>query len=147
MSVRSKQVVVAVLALSAAFVGGYAEFLPHRFFLSFPGFGHHWIAGFGPYNEHLTRDVGSLYLALLAASVWALLRPRAETFALVGTTWLVFSVPHLLFHTAHLDMFSTSDKVGNLVALGGTVLLAALLLAPAEQPRRRRPRDRQVGRV
>jgi hypothetical protein len=128
--IRGKQVIAAVLALSAAYVGFWAEFAPRSFYESFPLTGHHWVSVLGPYNEHLTRDVGGLYLALLVISVWAVLRPRTETFAMVGAGWLAFSVPHFIYHMFHLDMFGTADKIGNIVTLGGTVILAALLLLP-----------------
>lgn len=128
---RNRFVVTAALAVSAAFVGGWAQFAPRQFYTSFPLPGRHWVSMLGDYNEHLIRDVGSLYLALLAISVWALLRPHEESFLLVGLAWLVFSVPHLIFHLAHLDRFGTADRVGNLVTLGGTVVLAALLMIPS----------------
>jgi len=125
--------VTAVLAVSAAFVGGWAQFAPHAFYTSFPLPGRHWVSGIGDYNEHLIRDVGGLYLALLAISVWTILRPRPESFRLVGLAWLVFGVPHLVFHLAHLDMFGTGDKIANVVGLGGTVVLAVLLLIPGRR--------------
>ncbi len=129
-NIRIKQVLVGVLGLSAVLVGAWAAAAPPSFFSSFPLPGHHWVAPFGPYNEHLTRDVGSLYLSLFVMSVWAAIRPRNETFTMVGVAWLVFSIPHLIFHGMHLDMFSTGDAVGNVVGLGGTVVLAALLVLP-----------------
>jgi hypothetical protein len=130
MSLRAKQVVVAVLALSAAFVGGWAAIAPHSFFTSFPLPGHHWVAAEPPYTEHLVRDVGGLYLALLVVSVWGLVRPRHETFVMSGLAWELFSVPHLIFHSAHLYGLSTFDAAGNVISLGGTVVLAGLLLFP-----------------
>ena len=130
MRTRSKQVVAGVLALSAADVGLWAALAPRSFYRSFPFPGHPWVSALGPYNEHLVRDVGGLYLALLLVSGWAALRPRGETLRLTGAAWLVFGVPHLLFHLFHLDMYGTADVIGNVVALGGTVALAALLLLP-----------------
>jgi hypothetical protein len=129
---RSKQGVAAVLALSAAYVGFWAEFAPRSFYESFPMAGHQWVSVLGPYNEHLSRDVGGLYLAVI--SVWAVLRPRTETFTMVGAGWLAFSVPHFIYHVFHLGMFGTADKIGNIVTLGGTVILAALLLSPTAWP-------------
>jgi hypothetical protein len=122
--------IAAVLALSAADVGFWAEFAPRSFYDSFPLAGHHWVSVLGPYNEHMTRDVGGLYLGLLVISAWVVLRPRTEAFAMVGAGWLAFSVPHFTYHMFHLDMFGTADKIGNIVTLGGTVILAALLLLP-----------------
>jgi hypothetical protein len=128
MTIMAKRVLAAVLGLTAAFVGSWALFAPHSFYTSFPLPGHHWVAALPPYNEHLTRDVGAFYLALFAISLWAVCRPAAETFRLLGVAWLVFSVPHLTFHAAHLSPMATSDQVGNMVALGATVLFAAPLL-------------------
>jgi hypothetical protein len=123
----------AALALSAAVVGVWASFFPRSFFRSFPLPGHHWVAPLGPYNEHLTRDVGGLYLALLVVSLWAVARPRPEQLRMTGAAWLVFSLPHLVFHLGHLDMFGIADQVGNVVSLGGTAVLASVLLLPTTE--------------
>jgi len=133
-----KQAVAGVLAASAAYVGGWAALEPHSFYDSFPGLGRRWVSVLGAYDEHLVRDVGGLYLALMTISVWAALRPRAATFRLVGLAWEVFSVPHLAFHAAHLNMYEVGDRVGNVVALGGTVALAAVLLVTQRSPAARR---------
>ena len=130
MTTRSKQIVAGVLALSAAIVGGWAAFAPHGFYKTFPGAGHHWVSALGPYNEHLAGDVGNFYLAMLVITVWAILRPRTESLRIVGAAWVTFSVPHLLFHLGHLDGSATSDKVGNMVSLSVTLVLAVLLLFP-----------------
>jgi hypothetical protein len=131
MEIRSKRAAAGVLALVAAYVGGWAQVAPHSFYRSFPLVGHHWLPPLGAYNAHLVRDVGGLYLALLVVSGWAVARPRPETLRLTGAGWLAFSLPHLGFHLFHLDMYGTTDKVGNVLSLGGTVILAALLLLPA----------------
>lgn len=128
---RTKQVTAAILAVTAVYVGAWAELAPRSFYDSFPGFGRHWVSAAGPYNEHLVRDVGGLYLALLLVSGWAVVRSRGEVFALAGCAWLVFSVPHFAFHMVHLDGFDGLDKAGNVISLGGTVVLAALLLLPS----------------
>lgn len=131
MRTPTKQVIAGVLGLSAADMGFWACFAPRSFYRSFPLPGHHWVAAMGPYNEHMTRDVGALYLALLVLSVWAVVRPRRETLAVAGAGWLAFSVPHFAFHLVHLDMYGAADRIGNVVTLGGTLVLAALLLWPA----------------
>lgn len=130
-SIRNRRVAAASLALIALFVGGWASMAPHSFYTSFPLPGRHWIEALPAYNEHLTRDVGGLYLALFIASAWAFLRPQIESLRLVGASWLGFSVPHLAFHAMHLEVFSNADAVGNVVTLGAAVVLAAFLLWPA----------------
>jgi hypothetical protein len=140
MGIRGKRAVAALLALSAAEVGLWASIAPRSFYKSFPGGGRHWVSVIGPYNEHLVRDVGGLYLSLLAVSVWAVVRSQPEIMRLAGVAWLVFSVPHLAFHAAHLDPFGLADRVGHMVTLGGTVVLAMVLLLPGA----RRPADTDV---
>jgi hypothetical protein len=84
----------------------------------------------GPYDEHLVRDVGGLYLSLLVVSIWALVRQSSELLRLAGAAWAVFSVPHLIFHLDHLDGLTTFDKVGESGSLALTLVFAGLLLLP-----------------
>lgn len=131
MRIRTKQLVAGVLTLVAADVGGWAQFAPQSFYRSFPGAGHAWIPPLGPYNEHLIRDVGGLYLALLVISGWAAIRPQPELLRVTGAAWAAFSVPHLTFHVFHLSLYRTVDQAGNIVTLGGILILALLLVLPA----------------
>lgn len=134
---RGLRVVLLVLAGSASYVGGWALLAPRSFFTSFPGLGRHWVVVDGPFNEHLVRDVGALYLALLVLTLGAVLRPDRALVRLTGAVWLVFSVPHLIYHAAHLGGYDAADRLLNVAALGGTVLLAAALcLLPVRAQRR-----------
>ena len=45
---------------------------------------------------------------------------------LAGVVWLVFSVPHAVFHAGLAGALSPGDAAGSLLALGGTVVLAAV---------------------
>jgi hypothetical protein len=125
---RIRQVLAGVLAASAAYVGGWAMVAPRSFYDSFPGLGQHWVSPTGPYNEHLVRDVGGLYLALMVISIWTMLRPARDVARVVGLAWLIFSIPHLIFHLNHLDGLSTTAQFGEIGSLAGTVLLAGALL-------------------
>jgi hypothetical protein len=138
-SIRVKLVMVGILAASAAEVGFWAVLAPHSFFRSFPMPGHHWVSTAGPYDEHLVRDVGGLYLSLLVISVWAFWRRSAELLRLAGAAWAVFSLPHLVFHLDHLEGLSTFDKIGESGSLALTLALAVLLMVPLR-------RDDEVGR-
>lgn len=124
------RVALAALALTGVAVGGWALAAPGSFYSGFPGLGRHWVAPDGPFNEHLVRDVGSMYLALGVLAVAALLRADRWTAAVTGVVWLVFSVPHLAYHAGHLTPFGTSDAVLQLVSLSASVVLAAVLLRP-----------------
>src|SRR3954452_21157003 len=73
-SVRERwlRVVLALMVVSSAVVGFWAQLAPRSFYDDFPGGGQHWVSVDGPYNEHLVRDVGGLNLALPVAALVAL---------------------------------------------------------------------------
>ena len=126
---------LGVLLLISLLTGLWALLAPRSFYDSFPGGSRlHWVSADGPYNRHLVSDVGSMYLALAALTVAALARPALDRLA--GAVWLVFSVPHWLYHSIHLGLYGTRDQALNEVGLVAVVLLAALLCVP---------RDRWVG--
>jgi hypothetical protein len=135
-SARRTAVRVALVGLVvfAAVLGIWAGLVPRAFYDSFPGLGRRWIAGDGPYNEHLIRDVGFLSLALgvvtVAAAVW-LTTPIVQATAIA---WLVFSVPHLAYHVGHFHEMATIDVVGNAASLGGAVVLALVVLVAGWRP-------------
>ena len=60
--------------------------------------------------------------------------------------WLVYSVPHLVYHARHIDVYDSSDQLLNLSALGGAVVLSATAFAlsfrgtptPSTEPDQRR---------
>ena len=120
---------LVVLGLVGLQVGGWATFVPRSFYDDFPGGGRTWVAVDGPYNEHLVRDFGALNLALTAVVAVALITraPAAVRAAALG--WLVYSVPHFVYHVRHLHIYDTTDQVLNMVALGGAVVVAAVVLA------------------
>jgi hypothetical protein len=128
MSIGAQRWVIALLAVSAAVVGVWAAVFPWSFYTGFPAPGRHWVSALGPYNEHLVRDVGGLYLALLVLSVWAWRRPTADRLRMAGGAWLIFNSLHFLWHMLHLAVFPTADRIGNAVALGGALILSILLL-------------------
>jgi hypothetical protein len=130
MTTRETRWMLTALALTAAWVGPWALLAPRLFYDSFPGAGRHWILIDGAYNEHLIRDVGAMYLALLVLSVGAAIRADPGTTRLAGASWLVFGLPHLVYHGSHLGMYETLDRALNLLALGASVALGALLCLP-----------------
>lgn len=129
--------VLAVLGLTALVVGGWALLAPRSFYDDFPGGGAHWIVVDGPFNEHLVRDVGGLYLALLAVTVSALLRTSTWNCRVAAAAWLTFGVPHLWYHAQHTDLLDGASAVANIVVLAlGLALPASLLFAVGPEPRR-----------
>src|SRR3712207_9350877 len=60
--------------------GIWATVSPRSFYDDFPGGGHAWVGGDGPYNEHLVRDIGSWGLGVpLVVLPAALLLPPASS--------------------------------------------------------------------
>jgi hypothetical protein len=124
---------LVVLAVPSVLIGVWAGIAPHSFYDDFPGFGAHWVSPDGPFNEHLVRDVAWLNLALavvLLAAAWTLGRSLVNA-ALVAS--LVSSVPHLVYHVGHLDMYDGTNQV----LLAGSLAISPLVAAGLLVYRRR----------
>jgi len=118
-----------LIALFMLPAGVQAALFPRSFFEDFP-LGRGWVAATGgPYNEHLVRDVGVLFVALIVASAWTAWT-RAGDRALAAA-WIVQGVGHLGFHAAHLQHLPGSDRAGLVASLIVVVVLAvAAILFP-----------------
>jgi hypothetical protein len=141
MSRLATRIVLVLLAWSTAVVGFWAAFAPRSFYDNFPGGGHEWVAADGPYNEHLVRDVGELNLALTVVTLFALVVLARSLVLATAIAWLVYGVPHLVYHARHLSPFSGSDTSAVPFSLALGVVGALLLLIPA----RGRPREPVAG--
>jgi hypothetical protein len=117
------------LGLPLIAIGAWALLAPHSFFDNFPTRSRHWVSALGPYDEHLVRDFGSLYLALggLLVSAGVLLSRVLVRVALVLS--LVYGIPHLIFHASETGALSTSDNVMNISLLALAVVVPVVLLA------------------
>jgi hypothetical protein len=135
MATRVIRVALVALALIALWTGGWATVSPRAFFDTFPGAGHAWVAADGPYNEHLIRDFGALNLALAAVTIVAAVTLGRAVVIAAALAWLLYQVPHLVYHARHTDVYDSSDKVAVLAALALAVVLPVVILV-AE---RRRP--------
>ena len=143
MTVNVRRWILWALAVVALGVGVWAGFLPQLWYDRFPGFGMTWLPPLGPYNEHLSRDVGSMYLAGAALSAIAALRPRNNDLVqATGVFWFVFGLPHFVFHVLHLSIYPVLDQVLNVVLLGAYLVVSPLLLLPLRERDRRDPRVR-----
>jgi len=137
MTDRATRGALAVLGLVGLQVGVWATLAPRSFYDDFPGGGRTWVAADGPYNEHLVRDFGSLNLALTAVVLVALVTRAPAAIRAAALAWLVYSVPHFVYHARHLDVYDGSDKVLNMTALAGAVVLSAAVLVADLRTRRR----------
>lgn len=127
-----RRTILWATAAIGLFVGLWAAVWPHSFYTSFPGLGRVWIAADGPYNEHLIRDVGSLYVALAAASIAATFSRTPDAGRVVGVAWAVFGIPHFIYHATHFAEMAPLDVVGNAVSLGASLLLGVVLMLPGQ---------------
>ena len=129
------RVVLVVLGGVQFLNGVWATLAPASFYDEFP-FGRGWVAALPAYNEHLMRDVGGLFLAtgfVLLAAAWAMERRLA---AVALASYLLFSVPHTVYHLFNLGPYASGDAVANVIALAATVLLPIwLLYRLASEPR------------
>lgn len=117
------------LSVQALVVGLWSLFLSRSFYEDFPSPGREWVSTLGPYNGHLLADVGALYLALGVLLALAAVSSGGEIVRASLVTWLVFAVPHLIYHAATLHHYEFPiDRVGNVASLGFVVLLPLVLL-------------------
>lgn len=124
--------VLGVTIVLGLYVGVWAQFFPHAFYVSFPGFGLQWISVDGPENEHLIRDIGSLNLALTAISVAGFVSRRAEVGRVAGLAWAVFGILHIAYHANHL-FGAPIDIFGTAFSIGISAIFGVLLLFPTRQ--------------
>jgi hypothetical protein len=136
-----RRILLGVLALLAIVVGLWAVASPISFYSFFPGLGLHWISSDGPFNEHLIRDVGALYLGFAAAAIAAIVTRSATPGRVVGIGWAVFGILHISYHLGHPEG-STASQIGTVVSLAVDLLLGLLLIAPSRRPMARIERAR-----
>jgi hypothetical protein len=119
-----------LVALGAPLValGAWAVFAPRSWFDEFPGGGRHWVSALGPYNEHLSTDVGAFFLAIGGLLFFAaFVLERRVVQAALGAL-LVYSIPHLVWHLGELDPYETLDKVLNVISLSLLVVVPVVML-------------------
>ena len=116
---------LALVAAAQAQIGIWALTGPHSFFLTFPGFGHHWVAPLGAYNEHLVRDYAGAELGfavlLAGAAIWF----ERRLVLLAGAAFLAATLPHFAYHLTTTDHLSATD---NAMSLGSFVLEIAIVV-------------------
>ena len=109
--------------------GLWALFAPRSFYDDFPGAGRSWVSALGPYDEHLVRDVGSSFTALVVLVVLAAVFLELRLVQVALAAWLVYSIPHFAYHLTTTDAYSVGDNIASLAGLGLQVVLPAALLA------------------
>jgi hypothetical protein len=104
-------------------VGIVATLAPRAFYDHVP-----WVNLAPPYAEHLMRDYGAMNLALgLVFLVAAITMDRLMVRTALAA-YVVFAIPHLLFHITHHQHYTTTATIGETTALVVAVLLPIALL-------------------
>ena len=122
------QIGLLLLAVTSISSGLWALFLPRPFYEDFPLPGWNWVSTLGPYNEHLVSDYGAMNLALGVLMVGAAVFLERRLVQVSLISWLVYAVPHFVFHLGQVHHFSLFDNLAQLGALGFVVLLPLVLL-------------------
>ena len=123
-----------VVAATQVLVGLWALIAPRSFYDDFPGGGRNWISSLGPYDEHLVRDVGSSFTALVVLLVLAAAFLELRLVQAALAAWLVFSIPHLAYHLTTTEAYSAGDNVASLAGLALQVVLPLVLLVLTFRP-------------
>ncbi|MGE2735040.1 hypothetical protein [Mycolicibacterium vaccae] len=137
------RVCLAILIVTGLLVGLWAYFAPVNWYNTFPGLGLRWLPVLGPYNEHLVKDVGAMYLALAAVSVMAFRHVTNQ--ALMRTAALslsIFNILHLIYHITMLHMYGPLDATLNMIVLPLAVVCSLALAIPVKEGA---PADRRLG--
>jgi hypothetical protein len=122
---------LGLIAAGNAEVGIWGTAAPRSFYDNYPGFGHHWVAELGQYNEHLVRDYAASeigFAVLLAiAAVWFGRRLALAA----GAAFLAGTLPHFAYHVTTTESFKTADNIASLgsFALEMAIVGAAMAVA------------------
>lgn len=118
------------LALVDLGIGSAALLTPRTFYDHVPG-----VSLASPYSEHLMRDVGAMSLALAVVTFVAAITMQQLMVRTALTAYLVFAIPHLLFHVTHHQHYPTTTTIIETTGLVVLVLLPVALLAIASPAR------------
>jgi heme/copper-type cytochrome/quinol oxidase subunit 4 len=116
---------LGLLAVLEVVIGVWALLAPMSFYRSFPLPGHDWVSLLPPYNEHLTRDVGELSLALTVVLVAAAVTGHwlLSVVAVIATA--VYAVPHAVYHFLHMKGFPPTDAIAQTVGIALQLVVIA----------------------
>jgi hypothetical protein len=116
------------LAFEAGLIGVHALFFPQYFYSEFL-LGRGWVQMLPPYNEHITRDLGALYLGFFFLMSYAAVKLSRDLVNGAIVSFMVATIPHMVFHAIHTeDAPLLIDKILQVGLLALTVAFGVLLL-------------------
>jgi hypothetical protein len=119
---------LGMLAFEAGLIGVHAQFFPTYFYREFL-FGRGWVQMLPPYNEHITRDLGALYLGFFVLLAFAAVRLSKDLVNAATVSFMAATLPHMVFHALHTeDAPLLVDKVLQVGLLALTMVAGLLLL-------------------
>jgi hypothetical protein len=104
-------------------VGLVATLAPQAFYDYVP-----WVDLIPPFSEHLMRDYGAMNLSLALVFVVAAVTMERRMVRIALGAYLLFAIPHLIFHLTHLEHFTTGAAIWQTILLAVAVLLPVGLL-------------------
>jgi hypothetical protein len=111
-------------------VGLVATLAPRAFYDYVP-----WVDLVPPFSEHLMRDYGAMNLSLALVFVVAAITMERRMVRIALGAYLLFAIPHLIFHVTHLENFTTAAAVWQTLLLTVAALLPLGLLILTRQHR------------
>lgn len=115
------------LGVGALAQGIWAYFASRSFYDDFPLEGVGWVSGLGPFNDHLTTDVGAALLGMGAVAVAVGRTGTASAIRAVTAAFAIFGAAHLAFHLGELEPFSFGSAAAQVVSLSAVVVLPVVL--------------------
>ena len=112
-----------------AVIGIWAVLSPRGWYDDFPGLGPALAAAEPPYNAHLITDAGAGFLATGGLLLGACLFGGRTEIRVAAVGYLLFCVPHLVWHALNPSALLTAgNDVLNVVLIGAQVLGGATLI-------------------
>lgn len=127
---------LAVMFLEELMIGAWNTIAPESFYRLFPT-----VDLTPPFSEHYARDFGGASLGLALLLGWALVRPRTDFVVAATLAYLMFAVPHFVYHLHHLAGASTGEAIFLTGANGGIALLGIAVVLAASRQRNKEIRD------
>ena len=129
------RVPLLLVAAAQAEVGVWGELAPRSFYDSFPGFGHHWVASMGAYDEHLLRDYAAAELGFAVLLVCAAIWTERRLVLVAGAAFFAATIPHFAYHLKTTGELSTADDLASLGSFAIELsLVGVAMLVAARQP-------------
>ena len=111
-------------------VGLVATLAPLAFYEYVP-----WVDLVPPFSEHLMRDYGAMNLSLALVFGAAAITMERRLVQIALAAYLLFAIPHLIFHVTHLAHYTTAAAAAQTMVLMVAVLLPVVLLILTRQRR------------